>query len=106
MPETFIRLKLNRTRLTKYDQKLTKTFITGQSLRLKLKIADKINNSWSSVDYLWIFVMFLLAIRTLILMGPIHCRGSNGVSDLMLHFSKPLQFKKQKYLYLGWSEGE
>ncbi len=31
---------------------------------------------WSGVDYLWIIVMFLSAVWTLILMAPIHCRGS------------------------------
>ncbi len=31
---------------------------------------------WSHVDYLWIIVVFLLAVWTLILMAPIHYRGS------------------------------
>ncbi len=33
---------------------------------------------WSGVDYLCIFVMFLSAVWTLILMAPIHCRGAIG----------------------------
>ncbi len=33
---------------------------------------------WSGVDCLWIIVMFLTAAWTLILMAPIHCRGSVG----------------------------
>ncbi len=31
---------------------------------------------WSGVDYLWIIVMFLSAVWSLILMAPIHRRGS------------------------------
>ncbi len=33
---------------------------------------------WSGVDYLWTIVMFLSAVRSLILTAPIHCRGSIG----------------------------
>ncbi len=31
---------------------------------------------WTGVDYLWIIVMFLSMVWTLILMAPIHFRGS------------------------------
>ncbi len=34
--------------------------------------------NWSRVYYLWIIVMFLSAVWTLILMAPIHSRGSVG----------------------------
>ncbi len=40
------------------------------------------------LDYLWIIVMFLSAVWTLILMAPIHCRGSShtGVCQQLFSF--------------------
>ncbi len=38
---------------------------------------------WSSVDYLWIIVMYLSAVWTLILTAPIHCRASIAFSKLI-----------------------
>ncbi len=46
--------------------------------------------------------MLLLAVWTLILTAPIHCRGS--IDDVMLHFSKSVSMKKQTRLHLGWPE--
>ncbi len=46
--------------------------------------------------------MFLSAVWTLILMAPIHCRGS----DVMLNFSKSVLMKKQTRLYFEWPEGK
>ncbi len=58
---------------------------------------------WSLVDYWWIIVMFLSAVWTLILMAPIHCRGS--ISEQVMYISPKLfWWKKLTRLYLGWPE--
>ncbi len=49
---------------------------------LKLKMLKNTRHSlmdWSHDDYLCIIVMFLSAVWTLILLAPIHCRGSTGI---------------------------
>ncbi len=50
--------------------------------------------------------MFLSAVWTLILMAPIHCRGSMGEEVIMLNFSKSALMKKQTHLHLRWPEDE
>ncbi len=62
-------------------------------------------DDWSGVDYLWIIAMFLSAVWTLILMAPVHCRGSIE-EHVMIDFSKSVLMKKQTHLHLGWPEGE
>ncbi len=60
----------------------------------------------SSVDYLWIIVMFLSAVWTLILTAPIHCRGSIA-EQVMLH--SPIHLKVfgwinvQETFIFGWT---
>ncbi len=53
------------------------------------------------MDYLWIIVMFLLAVWALILTAPIHCRASIGEQGMECYIS-PNPMKKQTYLHLGW----
>ncbi len=48
--------------------------------------------------------MFLSAVWTLIITAPIHCRGSTGAIDVMLHFSRSVLMKKQTDLHLEWPE--
>ncbi len=58
------------------------------------------------VDYLWIIVMFLSAVRTLILTAPIQLQRNHWwASDVMLHFSKSVLMKKQTHLHLRCHEG-
>ncbi len=52
----------------------------------------------SGVDYCDV----LSAVWTLLLTAPIHCRGSVGEQDAMLHFYKSVRIKKQTPLHLAW----
>ncbi len=59
-------------------------------------------NWWTGVDvdFLWIIVMFLSAVWTLVLMAPIHCRGSIG-EQVMLNFSKSV-LMQQTNSFTSW----
>ncbi len=54
------------------------------------RLASQCVNRWTGV--LWVTVMFVAAVWTLILMAPIHCRGSTGEQ---VNFSKSVPIKKQ-----------
>ncbi len=60
-------------------------------------------NWWTGVDYLCIIVMFLLAVWSLILTAPIHCRGSIGEQVMsnatFLQIFSNEQKKKIEFLY-------
>ncbi len=56
---------------------------------------------WSGVDYLWIIVMFLSVVLTLILMAPIHCRGSIGEQVMKFcYISENLFQLRNKFIYI------
>ncbi len=54
----------------------------------------------SCVDHLWIIVMFLSAVRTLILTAPIHCRGSTGEQVMQCYIFSNLFRWRNKYIYI------
>ncbi len=61
----------------------------------------------SFVDYLWIIVMFLSAVRTFILTAPIDCRGS--IAEQVMYSAKFLQIhsvEDTNSLHLGSLKGE
>ncbi len=73
---------------------------------LQLSLHKTLLESQSHVED-WIIVMFLSAVWTLILVAPIHCRGSTGEKVMrMLNFSKTVHMKKQTHLHLGCPESE
>ncbi len=55
---------------------------------------------WSRKDYLWITVMFLIAVWTLILMAPIHCKGSIDV-QVMLNIFDGLRVNFEHFSIFG-----
>ncbi len=55
---------------------------------------------WSSVDYLWIIVMFLSDVWTLILTAPIHCRGSIGEQVMQCQIFPNLFRWRNKLIYI------
>lgn len=57
---------------------------------------------YCSTGLLWIVVLFLSFVWTLILMAPIHCKGSIGGQVI----SKLVPMTKQIVQHLGWPEGE
>ncbi len=61
------------------------SFFLQKSFYLSHQLLD-----WSSVDYLWINVMFLSAVWTLILTAPIHCRASIAEQVMWCYISPNL----------------
>ncbi len=56
---------------------------------------------WSRMNFLWIIVMFLLAVWAIILMAPIHCRGSIGEQVMQCYI-----FPKTNSLHRWWPVDE
>ncbi len=57
------------------------------------------SQGWSHVDFLWIIVMLLSAVWTLILMAPIHCRGSIG--EQVKNLSKSVLMKNSSTSWIS-----
>ncbi len=53
------------------------------------------------MDDLWIIVMFLSAVRTLILMAPIHCNGYFGEQVMECYISSNKEKKTLIYILSG-----
>ncbi len=61
-----------------YNPQITHMTPVNHLMSCKAKTCMFVRNKSSRVDYLWIIVMFLSDVWTLILMAPIHCRGSTA----------------------------
>ncbi len=87
-----------------YSEWVPWTHVLDGSNGLKLKpsrfFLNKTIDGMELCGLVWCFYQLLF--WTLILMAPIHFRGSL----IMIHFSKSVLMKKQTHLHLWWPEGE